>query len=196
MKSILYRHRTTIIALLLAILMAATRFHHFGSSIHLPDASWAVFLLGGFYLGRVGLLGCYLAEASLIDYASITVGGVSDWCVTPAYLFLIPTYLSLWLGGVWYARRHRRQWTSLGPLAAALLAAVSVAFLISNASFYLLSGYFPDMSWLEFASRVARYFPRYAANTAVYVLLAAGVHVAAVYLSAVQSTDVRSHSKP
>lgn len=35
---------------LFALLMAATRFHHFGSALFLPDASLAVFFLAGFYL--------------------------------------------------------------------------------------------------------------------------------------------------
>ena len=41
---------TLAIALLLAVGMAATRFRHFGSAIHLPDASLAIFFLAGFYL--------------------------------------------------------------------------------------------------------------------------------------------------
>lgn len=184
MKSILYRHRTTIIALLLAILMAAARFHHFGSATHLPDASWAVFLLGGFYLRGAALFGSYLATAALIDYLAITLGGVSDWCVTPAYAFLIPTYASLWFGGVWYARRHRIEWATLAPLFGAIFVGVSAAFLISNGSFYLLSGYFPEMSWTEYASRVAKYYPRYTLSTAAYVLLAAGFHLLVAHVGA------------
>ena len=31
----------------LAALMLATRFHHFGTALHLPDASMAIFFLGG-----------------------------------------------------------------------------------------------------------------------------------------------------
>jgi len=172
----------TTIALLLALLMVATRFHHFGSATHLPDASLAVFFLGGFYLRRPALLGCYLAEAALIDYLAITLGGVSDWCVTPAYAFLIPTYASLWFGGAWYARRHRMEWRTLAPFFGAVLLAVSAAFLISNASFYLLSGYFQQMSWIEYASRVAKYFLPYASAAVAYVVLAAGLHLLATQL--------------
>lgn len=167
----------TTIALLLALLMVATRFHHFGSATHLPDASLAVFFLGGFYLRRPALLGCYLAEAALIDYLAITLGGVSDWCVTPAYAFLIPTYAGLWLAGVCYARWHRMEWRALAPFFGAVALGVSAAFLISNTSFYLLSGYFPEMSWTEYASRVAKYFPPYASAAATYIVLAAALHL-------------------
>ena len=178
------RSGQTTIALLLALLMVATRFHHFGSATHLPDASLAVFFLGGFYLRRPALFGCYLAEAALIDYLAISLGGVSDWCVTPAYAFLIPAYASLWFGGVWYARRYRLEWATLMPLFGAVFAGVSAAFLISNGSFYLLSGYFPAMSWAEYASGVARYFPPYASAAVAYIVLAAGLHVLATYTSA------------
>lgn len=174
----------TTIALLLALLMAATRFHHFGSVTHLADASLAVFFLGGFYLRRPILFGCYLAQAALIDYLAIALGGVSDWCVTPAYAFLIPTYASLWFGGVWYASRHRMEWRTLGPFFGAVLLGVSAAFLISNASFYLLSEYFPNMTWIEYASRVAKYYPPYASAAVAYLVFAAALHAIATYAGA------------
>ena len=181
MNQTIARSRHTTIALLLALLMVATRFHHFGSATHLPDASLAVFFLGGFYLRRSALFGLYLAEAALIDFLAITLGGVSDWCVTPAYAFLIPTYASLWLGGVWYASRHRMEWRTLAPFFGAVLLGVLVAFLIANASFYLLSGYFPEMSWTEYAFRVVAYFPPYASAAVAYIALAAVLHVFVTY---------------
>ena len=113
---------------LFALLMAATRFHHFGSALFLPDASLAVFFLAGFYLSGVMALAVLLLEAGLIDYLAITMGGVSDWCVTPAYWFLIPTYACLWCGGRWYAGRRRRVWSTLLPLIGTLLFSVSLAF--------------------------------------------------------------------
>ena len=175
-----------VIALLLAALMAATRFHHFGSAISLPDASLAIFFLAGFYLRSPLLFAGLLAEAALVDSVAITYGGVSDWCISPAYVFLIPTYASLWFAGRWAAARHRQAWSTLAPLFAALAAGVAVAFLISNGSFYLLSGRFPELSWAQYAARVAKYFPPYAMSTFLYVLLAAAVHavLAAVALRA------------
>jgi hypothetical protein len=165
------------IGLALALLMAATRFHHFGSATHLPDASLAVFFLAGLYLRRPALFACFLAEAALIDYLAVVFGGVSDWCATPAYAFLVPAYACLWYAGVWYARRSRFEWRTLLPLLGALLPGVTAAFLISNGSFYLLSGYFSGMGWLEYGARVAKYYPPYLSGALVYVALAACVHV-------------------
>ncbi len=165
----------SIIAVALAALMAATRFHHFGSPVNLPDASLAVFFLAGFYLRPILFFPVFLTEAALVDYAAMA-GGVSAWCVTPAYVFLIPTYASLWFGGRWYARRYCLAWRTLVPLGVALLTSTSVAFLISNGSFYWVSGYFPDMSLGEYGASVATYFSPYVLNTFLYVLLAVCVH--------------------
>ncbi|OFW27046.1 MAG: hypothetical protein A3H97_10735 [Acidobacteria bacterium RIFCSPLOWO2_02_FULL_65_29] len=176
MNGIRANGRPLLIGLALALLMAATRFHHFGSATHLPDASLAVFFLGGVYLRRAGIFAGYLAGAALIDYLAIAYGGASGWCVTPAYAFLVPTYACTWYAGVWYARRSRPDWRTFGPLLGALLAGVSAAFLVSDSSFYLLSGYFSEMSGTEYATRVAKYYPPFLSGALLYVALAALVH--------------------
>lgn len=171
--------RAATVGLALALAMAATRFHHFGAVTYFPDASVAVFLLGGFYLRRWAVFGAFVAEAALIDYLAIAYGGVSDWCATPAYVFLVPAYASAWYAGIWYARRFRSEWRTVAPLFGGLLAGVSVWFLITNAGFYLFSGYFTDMSWAEYAARVAKYYPPYLWSAGAYVALAAIVHALA-----------------
>src|SRR3970040_1549850 len=114
-----------VITVLLGLVMAATRFHHFGSAISLPDASLAIFFLAGFYLRSPLVFAGFLAEAALIDYVAITHGGVSDWCVSPAYVFLAPTYASLWFAGRWVAARQQQTWRTLVPLFAALAVGVT-----------------------------------------------------------------------
>ena len=170
------------IACALAALMAATRFHHFGSALHLPDASLAVFFLGGLYLRRPLAFGAYAALAALLDYLAIAQAGVSDWCVTPAYAFLLPAYACLWWAGVWCCRHERHGWRRYPRIAGALLLATVLAFLISNASFYGLSGYFGELSLAEYAARVARYFPPYLVSAMAYV--AAAVLFEALIVSA------------
>lgn len=171
-----------LIGLILALLMLATRFHHFGSALNLPDASLAIFFIAGIYLRPALVFGLFVAEAGIIDYVA-TANGVDGWCISPAYVFLIPTYACLWLAGRWYARRHSNAWRTLAPLVAALLLSTGMAFLISNASFYLLSGHFPDMSWSEYATRVAQYFPPYLVSAFLYVAEAAMLHTLAVAIT-------------
>lgn len=171
-----------VIALLLALVMVVTRFHNFSaishfSAISLPDASLAIFFLVGFYLRSPLFFVAFFAEAALIDYVATTYAGVSDWCITPAYFFLVPAYAGIWFAGRWYATRHRQTWMTLVPLVAALTVGTLVAFLISNASFYLLSGRFTDLSWIEYSARVAKYLPSYAISTFLYVSFAAFLHV-------------------
>jgi hypothetical protein len=169
------------IACALAALMAATRFHHFGSALHLPDASLAVFFLGGLYLRRTAAFGAYIGLAALLDYVAIVHGGVSDWCVTPAYAFLLPTYACLWWAGVWCSRHDRHGWRGYARLAGALLVATVFAFLLSNASFYGLSGYFGELSLAEYAARVARYFPPYLVSALAYVAAAMSFEALVAY---------------
>ena len=187
MKAISIPKTPLVIAVLLALAMAATRFHHFGSAISLPDASLAIFFLAGFYLRSPLVFVGFFAEAALIDYVATTYAGVSDWCITPAYFFLVPAYASIWFAGRWYATRHRQAWASLIPLVIALAVGTLAAFLISNASFYLLSGRFTEMSWIEYGTRVAKYLPPYATSTFLYVSFASFLHVLVTAIGARQA---------
>ena len=166
----------------LILVMAATRFNHFGSAVSLPDASFAVFFLCGLYLARFTRAStivfiALLLEAGLVDYYATSVQGISDWCMTPAYWFLIPTYGSLWFVGHWFAARHTMEGKGLIGLALTAGAASSFAFVFSNASFYLFSERFNDMSAIEYASRVAQYYGSYVSVALLYIACAVAMHM-------------------
>ena len=166
----------------LIALMAATRVHHFSAALHLPDASLAVFLLAGFYLPRWAFP-ALLVEAGLVDYLAINYGGVDGWCFSPAYWFLIPTYFVLWFGGRFYATRYRFSLRSLAEFAGISFAATGAAFLISNASFYLLADYFATMSAAQYGTQVAQYFFPYLQSACLYLGIAALLHIVAVQIA-------------
>ncbi len=115
--------RAAILALLAAV-MIATRLHLPALSTHigaLPDASWAVFFMAGFYLRGWSrwAFPLFMALAVGVDYAVITGQGLEFWkhyCVSPAYWCLVPAYLALWLGGSLTARAavRLRQERTLG----------------------------------------------------------------------------------
>lgn len=157
-------------AVALMALMAATRFHHFGTPFALPDASLAIFFLAGLYLGGRYLFVLLLLEAGLIDYLAITKLGVSDYCVSVAYGFLIPAYASMWLGGKWCRRFATQSPAALIQQFAALTIATSTAFLFSNGSFYWLSGRYPNGNWAQYIERFAQYYPPYMSKTVLYVV--------------------------
>jgi hypothetical protein len=167
------QNTTTWIVAALILLVAATRYNHFGSSLALPDASYAVFFLGGLYLGRMrggwAILALLMVEAAMVDYYAINFQGVSGWCVTSAYGFLMLAYAVLWSVGRWYAPRHNLTGKGLLGLLASAVASASFAFVIANVSFYLLSGYFGSMGVVEFAARVAQYFGSYIEVTVMYI---------------------------
>ncbi|MDD5301157.1 MAG: hypothetical protein PHD65_11775 [Gallionella sp.] len=185
----LLSQRPTLIGLSLVALMAATRMHHFGSALHLPDASLAVFLLAGFFISSPLLFAGLLLEAGALDYVAITQLGVSDWCVTPAYGFLIPTYAVVWFAGRYYARIHQYSLRSLGVFAGIAFAALNVAFVISNGSFYLFSGRYPDMSVAEYGARMAQYYAPYLTGSLLYLACAA-----ALYAALAARTPVAAHT--
>jgi uncharacterized membrane protein len=173
------QNKTIWIAVSLALLMAATRFNHFGSSVTLPDASWALFFLGGLYLGRVraalAIFAVMVIEAALIDCYAIALQDVSGWCVTNAYGFMVFAYAALWFSGRWFASHHTYSAKGLLGLLASVATASMAAFLISNVSFYLFSGRYTEMGAAEYASRVVQYLDSYIAVTLMYVALAVAV---------------------
>ena len=169
-----------VVLALLALMMAATRYHHFGSALHLPDASLAVFFAAGFYLRQRWPLALVRGEAALIDYLATGASGAGGWCISPAYPFLIPAYAAMWLGGRWYSARHDTGWPAVTALVTVLAIAGSAAFLISNGSFYLLSGAFPDLSWAQFTARAALYYWPYLSSAFVYLASIALVHTLVV----------------
>lgn len=118
-----------------------------------------------------------LLQAGIMDSYVTTVQGVSDWCMTPAYWFLIPTYGSLWFVGHRFALRHPMEGKGLVWLAVSAWAANSFAFLFSNAAFYLASGRVSEMTLTEYASRVSEYYVSYVSMSMLYIACAVGIHM-------------------
>jgi hypothetical protein len=166
----------------LALTMIVTRSHHFASINHLPDASWALFFLAGFYFKHSRSLFNLCAVAVLSDYVAITWGGISSFCITPAYLLLLPTYALLWAGGRWYAHNHRDTWSTLILLVATVVITALGAELISSASFYFLGGRFAAPTLTGFLPRLVEYFPYSLGAMAFYVGVAALAHSAISWL--------------
>jgi len=152
----------------LMLLMALTRSSHFGSAFSLPEASLAAFYLAGIFSGGLMSLVVLLVEAGLLDYISITQFNVSDYCISPAYVFLIPTYATMFIAGKWSAKYASFSLRDVTMQLTYILVASSIAFLISNGSFYFLSGKFADLSWLQYSERVAQYYSPYVSSTLIY----------------------------
>lgn len=164
------RAQQRFIGLGLAAFMLATRFHHFGDALHLPDASWAIFFVAGFYLSPLWLAGL-MVEAVAIDAVAIGWMNVSAYCLTPAYGFLLAAYGVLWQGGRWLQTRQQ-----VSALVAAAAVSVFAAFVLSNASFYWFGGQIAAPNWGEFGDQFMRYLPSYLIATGLYIAVAALAH--------------------
>ena len=160
----------------LAALMMATRFHHFGTALHLPDASMAIFFLGGLYLRRHWQFVVFALLAGVIDWAAISFAGTDDFCISAAYSFLLPAYAVLWYGGYLYADRLQNTWASaLGALAAGVVSA-SLSFLISNGAFYWLGAPVAEPNLAQYLDGIRTWGPLFVGTTMAYLAAAVVVH--------------------
>jgi len=169
--------------LVLVLVMAGTRINHFSA---LPDASWTLFFVAGFYL-RNGVRWAFpalLAFGVLIDFLVITSQGLNFWahyCVSPAYWFLLPAYAAMWMGGaVLRARASGMGLPALGWLALTYLLAFNISFLISNGSFYWLSPVVAAPSFGGWLVNLTDWYLPYLRSAAVYACVAIAAHVIGV----------------
>jgi hypothetical protein len=178
--------------LIFFVMMLATRLYHFGV---VPDASWALFYLGGFYLRGYRSFAVLMAGAVTMDYIATQHLGISSYCLSPAYGFLLPAYAALWFGGMGF----RNHWSgvrlrSLAPLAASLSVAISVCFLLSNGSFYWLSGRVLAPSWVGWLSNFREWYPYFLRAPFAYVGCAVVVHVVTMWLTQQSLPATRSNT--
>ena len=165
---------TFITPFILALAMLATRFHHFGSSVNLPDASLTVFFLLGL-LSSWRWFPVFALLAGVIDYVAIAWGGVGDYCVTPAYFFLLPTYAVMTAGGYLARADGALRLRQILVVAVAALVSTTLAFAISNGSFYFFSDYFASLSYADYIGRTAKYFVSYLGYALLYIAVGIAV---------------------
>lgn len=182
--------KQSLILLALMVLMLATRYHHFGTALHLPDASMAIFFVAGFYLAGTVALPLLLLEAGLIDYIAISLAGVSDFCVTPAYSMLVVAYGVLWYGGALFARKYYKPSLS-ATLPGGLIAAAScvLSFVVSNGSFYWMGGRELNTSLAGWAERFMQYMPSFVSVALLYIVAFGVIHALAVIALGERSAD-------
>ncbi|MBC7982949.1 MAG: hypothetical protein H7Y02_03750 [Candidatus Obscuribacterales bacterium] len=150
---------------------------HFAPWLRAPDATLAVFFLAGLWIPSIALMGVLLGAAALADQAAFA-SGVSDWCVTAAYVCLIPAYATMWFGGRYCRSVNFASPVGFAKLTGALIITCWVEFVISSGSFFLFSGYFPTMPASEYWSKTIGYYPHYLGWAAVYVV--AGIALASI----------------
>jgi hypothetical protein len=155
------------ICLLLCAAILVTRGGQFALPGMWPDATLAALFLGGLWLPRSAWILPLLGAAIGADAVAIYGLGVPGDCLSPAYLALVPIYMLVWSAGWWTSRRARG---SVWTVSALALATFSVALVLSNAAWYLLSPDAAEVTLTAFVSGIARWYSGYALAGAAYVL--------------------------
>lgn len=175
-----------IILSLLVLLMAGTRLNHFAP---VPDASWAVFFIGGFYL-RTWTRWAFpllMGLAVVVDWVVISNQGMSFWqhyCVSAAYWMLIPAYFAMWTGGMLLRRYYRSaNLKSLAMLATTVIGSVALCHLIAQGSFYWISASVAEPTFAGWAKNYSDWLLPYMQSAAMYIGAAALVQVVAEAVS-------------
>lgn len=169
-----------IILSLLVLLMAGTRLNHFAP---VPDASWAVFFIGGFYLRNWTrwAFPLLMGLAVVVDWTVISNQGMNFWqhyCVSAAYWMLIPAYFAMWTGGMLLRRYYRSaSLKSLGMLAATVIGSVALCHLIAQGSFYWISASVAEPTFAGWAKNYSDWLLPYMQSAAMYIGAAALVQV-------------------
>lgn len=186
----LSKNNQIIVGVVLATLVILTRGHHFASINNLPSASLAVFFLAGLYLRPTWVFAGLLALCAGLDFSAITYSGVSSFCVTPAYAFLLPAYGTMWFAGRWFAKQYSFSFNALLPLVGSVAIAASMSELFSSGGFYFFGGRYSNPTIAEFLPRLEKYFPHQLEGIAFWLGVALLVHIAFAFVSGQQRAKV------
>ncbi len=165
--------RQIIIAAALVFFMLLTRGSHVLTQVSLPDASLAVFLLGGMLLGadyksRAAWFAGFFVLATVIDFGAAALDPAQGFCLTNGYWGLIPAYGVMWLGGLWLGQQEAFAVKNIIIYSLVTMLATFVAFVISTQTYYLFSGRFPANGVVESMQHGWEYLPNWMGFSAMY----------------------------
>lgn len=153
-------------AAIIAFFMLLTRGSHVLTHVSLPDASLALFLLGGMLLGRFVWFAAFFILATFIDFGAAAFDPSQGFCLTNGYWGLIPAYGAMWLGGMWLSKQQNAfAWL---PYTLVTMVTTLIAFVISTQTYYLFSGRFPANGVIESMQHGWEYLPSWMGFAAMY----------------------------
>jgi hypothetical protein len=160
-----------LIAAAIAFFMLLTRGSHVLTHFALPDASLALFLLGGLFLGsnwlaRAAWFVAFFVLATFIDFGAAALDPAQGFCLTNGYWGLIPAYGAMWMGGLWLGKQQDA--FSALPYSLVSMTATFFAFMISTQTYYLFSGRFLNNGPLQTIQYGWNYLPSWMGYAAMY----------------------------
>ena len=125
----------------LVFLMLLTRGSHLLTSVSLPDASFALFLIGGMLLKKPKWFISLFAFSVVIDLVTLSMNTTYQIPINSGYLGLLASYGIMWFFGLRIANTK-----SFLKFAAFAVIATLITFVISTQTYNLFSGTFPDIT--------------------------------------------------
>ena len=157
--------------ILLLLVMSITRGSHLLTSVSLPDASFAIFLIGGMLLKKPKWFISLFILSVVIDLATLSINSSYQIPINFGYLGLLPSYGIMWFFGLRIANTK-----SFLRFAAFGVIATLITFVISTQTYNLLSGTFPDITIKESIQTGWEYLPQSFIYTMSYLLTYWGIH--------------------
>jgi hypothetical protein len=118
----------------LFLLMTLTRGSHLLSSLSLPDASFALFLIGGMLLKKPKWFISLFMLSVAIDLATLSINSAYQIPINFSYWGLLPSYGIMWFFGLHIANtKSFLKFTAFGVIA------TLITFVISTQTYNLLS---------------------------------------------------------
>ena len=154
----------------LGLTMLLTRGDHLLTSVSLPDASFALFLIGGIILKKPKWFISLFVFSVLIDLVTLSMNSSYQIPINLSYLGLLSSYGIMWLSGLRIANTR-----SFLRFAAFGVIATLITFVISTQTYNLLSGTFPDITIKESIQTGWEYLPQSFMYTMSYLLAYWGI---------------------
>lgn len=161
------KQNSILMSLVLIALILLTRTNHFGSNVHLPDATLAVLFFGGLMVMNLRWFALAMLAAIGMDFYALGFAGIADYCMSLGYWGLIPTYAVVWGAGRWLAKQAKP--FALSSFFGTSWLVMSIAFVMSNAFWYAFSDKVASLSVIEFSQRVAQYYTPYVSYALMYL---------------------------
>ena len=136
--------KSVITFVLLLLTMSLTRGSHLLTSVSPPDASFALFLIGGMLFKKSRWFFSLLTFSIVIDLVTLSIDNTYQIPINLGYLGLLASYGVMWIFGSRIANtKSFLNFVTFGGIA------TLIAFLISTQTYNLLSGTFPDITIKE-----------------------------------------------
>ena len=136
-------------------LMVLTRGSHLLTSISLPDASFALFLIGGMLLKKPKWFISLLTFSFVIDLVTISMNNTYQIPINLGFLGLLASYGIMWFFGSRIANtKSFLRFSAFGVIS------TLISFVISTQTYNLHSGLFPDITIKESMQTGWEYLPQ------------------------------------